>query len=78
MSCRRCASRPATTEAADLTGPASGHAIEVLTHESVTAILAATPAAPRGTVIHLTGCLVSPTRPGRMLAAARERNLPVG
>jgi len=69
---------PASTEAADFTGPASGHAVELLTRVSVTAILAATPSAPRGTVIHLTGCLVSPTRPGRMLAAARERKLPVG
>ena len=69
---------PATTDAADLTGPAPGHAIELLTRESVTAIVAATPATPNGTVIHLTGCLVSPTRPGRLLAAARERKLPVG
>jgi hypothetical protein len=69
---------PASTEAADLTGPAPGHAIELLTHESITAIIAATPATPRGTVIHLTGCLVAPTRPGRLLAAARERKLPVG
>lgn len=69
---------PAGTEAADMTGPAAGHAIEVLTHEPVTAIFAATPKEPRGRVIHLTGCLVSPSRPGRVLAAARERRLPVG
>ncbi len=69
---------PATTEAADLTGPASGHAVELLTSEAVTAIMAGTPAEPRGKVIHLTGCLVSPSRPGRMLSAARERKLPVG
>lgn len=69
---------PATTEAADMTGPAAGHAIEILTREPVTAILAATPAEPRGKVIHLTGCLVSPTRPGRVLAAAGRRTLPVG
>jgi hypothetical protein len=29
-------------------------------------------------VIHLTGCLVSPTRPGRFLLAAGARKLPVG
>lgn len=69
---------PATTEAADMTGPAAGHAIEILTREPVTAILAATPAEPRGKVIHLTGCLVSPTRPGRVLTAAGRRTLPVG
>jgi hypothetical protein len=69
---------PATTEAADMTGPAAGHAIEILTTGPVTAIFAATPSDPRGRVIHLTGCLVSPTRPGRVLAAAGRRTLPVG
>lgn len=69
---------PAGTDALDLTGPASGHAVEVVVHEPATAILAASPAEPRGKVVHLTGCLVSPSRPGRMLLAARERRLPVG
>jgi hypothetical protein len=69
---------PADTQAADLTGPATGHAVEVLTRQAVTAILAATPAQPRGTAIHLTGGLVSPTRPGRLLEAAKARRLPVG
>jgi hypothetical protein len=69
---------PADTEAADMTGPASGHAIEVVTHDPITAIFAASPKEPRGKVIHLTGCLVSPTRPGRFLAAASRRHLPVG
>jgi hypothetical protein len=69
---------PADTEAADLTGPASGHAIEVVTSESVTVLRAATPSTPRGTAIHLTACLISPTRPGAALAAAGKRRLPVG
>ncbi len=69
---------PAGTDAADLTGPATGHAVEIRTTESVTALKAATPAAPRGTALHLTGFLVSPTRPGRFLAAATGRRLPVG
>ncbi len=69
---------PADTGAADLTGPAVGHAIEITTRESVTAIMAASPSEPRGKVIHLTACLVSPTRPGRVLRAAAERRLPVG
>lgn len=69
---------PVGTDALDLTGPASGHAVEVVTHEPATAILAATPAEPRGKVVHLTGCLVSPSRPGRLLAAASARRLPVG
>lgn len=69
---------PAGTDAADMTGPASGHAIEVVTHDPITAIFAASPKEPRGRVIHLTGCLVSPTRPGRLLRAAAARRLPVG
>jgi hypothetical protein len=69
---------PAGTDALDLTGPASGHALEMLIHAPATAILAATPAEPRGKVVHVTGCLISPSRPGRLLAAARDRKLPVG
>ena len=69
---------PNDTQAADLTGPAAGHAIEINTVEPVTAIFAATPKQPRGTAIHLTACLVSPTRPGRALAAAERRRLKVG
>lgn len=69
---------PADTEAADLTGPAAGHAIEISTNESTTAILAATPKQPRGTAIHLRSCLVAPTRPGQALRAAARRRLPVG
>jgi hypothetical protein len=69
---------PAGTEALDLTGPASGHAVEIATRAPTTAILAATPKTPRGRVMHFTACLISPTRPGQVLAAARERRLPVG
>ena len=69
---------PAGTEAADLTGPAAGHALEILTNASVTPILAGTPRAPGGSAIHLTACLVAPTRPGRALAGATNRRLPVG
>jgi hypothetical protein len=69
---------PAATEALDLTGPATGHAVEVVTRNPTTVILAATPKTPRGTVMHFTACLVSPTRPGQVLTAARQRRLPVG
>jgi hypothetical protein len=69
---------PAATEALDLTGPTPGHAVEVLTNRPSTAILAATPRTPRGTAIHFTACLVAPTRPGRLLTAARARRFPVG
>ena len=42
---------PVGSEAADLSGPASGHAIEIVTTESVTAIYAGTPDKPGGTAI---------------------------
>lgn len=67
----------AGTDAADLTGPASGHAVEIRTREPVTALLAR-PATERSAAIHLTGFIVAPTRPGRFLAAAATRRLPVG
>ncbi len=66
------------TQAADLTGPASGYAIEVDTTESVTAVFAFTPQDPNGRAIHLTAFLVAPSRPGQVLAAAAGRGLPVG
>ena len=69
---------PSDTQAADLTGPASGHAVEIVTVEPVTVIFAATPKEPRGRVIHLTACLISPTRPGRALTAIGARRLPIG
>jgi hypothetical protein len=69
---------PVGTDAADLTGPASGHALEIALHEPTTAIYAATPKQPRGTVIHLRSCLVAPSRPGQALRAAERRRLPVG
>lgn len=69
---------PADTQAFDLTGPASGHALEISTTESVTVTLAASPKEPRGRVIHLTACLVAPSRPGQALESVAERHLPVG
>lgn len=63
----------ADTEAADLTGPAGGHAIEIRTAEPITAVIAGTPRRPGGRAIHLTACLVAPSRPGRALAAASRR-----
>jgi hypothetical protein len=69
---------PAGTEALDLTGPAPGHAVELLTNGATTAILAATPRNPRGTAIHFSACLVAPTRPGKLLTAARARRFTVG
>lgn len=68
---------PADTEAADLTGPASGYALEIATTESVTAVFAFTPAEPNGKAIHLRSFLIAPSRPGRALRSARARGLPV-
>lgn len=67
----------ADTEAADLTGPASGYAIEVATSESVTAVFAFTPTEPNGKAIHLTSFLIAPSRPGLVLRSAHARGLPV-
>ena len=64
---------PADTEAADLTGPAGGHALQIATPGSVTAVFAGTPDQPGGRAIHLTSCLVAPSRPGKALAAATKR-----
>jgi hypothetical protein len=68
---------PADTQAADLTGPASGYAVEIATTESVTAVFAFTPAEPNGKAIHLRSFLIAPSRPGRALRSARARGLPV-
>jgi hypothetical protein len=68
---------PADTEAADLTGPASGYAIEVTTTESITAVYAFAPSEPNGRAIHLTAFLVSPSRPGQVLRACAARGFRV-
>jgi hypothetical protein len=63
----------AGTQAADFTGPAAGHAVEISTGEMVTALLAPTKAAPRGTALHVRSFIIAPTRPGVVLRASRER-----
>jgi hypothetical protein len=69
---------PEASGAADLTGSAIGPAIEIITREPVTALLALPMAETRSDVIHLTACLVRPSRPGQVLTAALSRRLPVG
>lgn len=69
---------PADTDAADLTGQATGNAIEVQTAAVVTALLAPSRLQPRGRAIHLTAFLASPTRPGSALRTASRRHLPIG
>lgn len=66
------------TQAADLTGPSSGHAIEVTLREMTTVVLAPTRQKSNGTALHVRSFLVAPTRPGRALSAAAGRRLPVG
>lgn len=66
----------ADTEAADLTGPAAGHALEVTLGETITVLRAPTRSSPRGTALHVRAFLVSPSRPGRALAEARRRGIP--
>lgn len=59
----------ADTAAADLTGPAAGHALEVTVGEMVLAVLAATTQHPKGRALHVQSFLVAPSRPGRALQA---------
>lgn len=69
---------PAGSEALDLTGPASGYAIEVVVGEPVTVLLAADRRTPRGRAVHARSFLVAPSRPGRALRAAAGHRLRVG
>ena len=68
----------ADTEAADLTGPAAGHAVQLTLSELATVVFAPTRAAPQGTAIHAKSLLIAPTRPGRALAAAADFGYAVG
>ncbi|MEQ1872916.1 MAG: hypothetical protein ABL953_04235 [Ilumatobacteraceae bacterium] len=67
----------ADTEAADLSGPAAGHALEIRMREMVQVVFAATKAKPKGTAIHAQAVLVAPSRPGRALRALADRKIPV-
>lgn len=67
----------ADTQALDLTGPATGHAIEITAPGSTTIIKAATTRHGSVSPIHATAILISPSRPGRALAEAARRTLPV-
>jgi hypothetical protein len=69
----------ADTQAADLTGPAAGHAVEMAMRDaSITVVMAPSRAKPNGTALHVRSVLVAPTRPGRLLRAAAEAKFPVG
>jgi hypothetical protein len=69
---------PADTEAADLSGPAAGHLIEVVLRDMTLAVFPASSEHPQGRAIHLQSYLVAPSRPGRALRAMAAARLPVG
>lgn len=62
-------------DAADLTGPTPGLAVEVRLREQATALLAPTPTNRQGRAVHLRAFLVSPSRPGALLADVARRGL---
>jgi hypothetical protein len=66
------------TEAADLTGPAAGNALEIGLRDFAIVVLAPTRQQPNGAALHVRSFLVAPTRPGRALLAAADRRLPIG
>jgi len=66
----------ADTEALDLTGPAAGHAIEVVVRQAVLVQLIGTRAEPKGRAIHAQSFLVAPSRPGLALASLQPATPP--
>ena len=69
---------PAQTEAADLTGPAAGHVVEIVLREMALAVLAPNAAEPKGKALHIQSLLVAPSRPGRALQHLSAARVPVG
>ena len=63
----------ADTQAADLTGPAAGNAVEITVRETVLAVFPSSKEHPTGRAIHMQSFLVSPTRPGRAIHAITGR-----
>jgi hypothetical protein len=63
-------------DAADLTGPTPGLAVEIRLGETTPAVLARRPGETQGRGIRLRALLVSPSRPGAVLAEARFRGYP--
>ena len=64
------------SKVADLTGPTPGLAVEIRLDESTTAVLSRRPGETQGRAIRLDALLVSPSRPGAVLAEARFRGYP--
>jgi hypothetical protein len=65
------------TDAADLTGPTPGLAVEIQLGETTTAVLARRPGETQGRAVRLQVLIVSPSRPGAVLAEARYRGYPI-
>jgi hypothetical protein len=63
----------ADTEAADITGNALGYAVEIALRDFDKIVLAADRQNPGGRALHVKSILVSPTRPGRAIAAWSAR-----
>ncbi len=68
----------ADTEAADLTGPAGGMALDIAVREMVLVVLPSTETDPKGRAIHVQSFLIAPSRPGRALQAMADARLPLG
>jgi hypothetical protein len=69
---------PVDSDAADLTGQTSGARIELHLATSETFVFAADKKHhPHGRAIHATAVLISPSRPGRAMAEAARRTLPI-
>ncbi len=68
----------ADTQAADLTGPAAGHVLEIVMRDMELIVLAPTVADPKGKALHVQSLLVAPSRPGRALQALAAAKVPVG
>lgn len=75
---RSAALAEAGTEAADLSGPASGHLVELRFAELTTVLLPVDRDHPAGRAIHAQSVLVAPSRPGRALRALGDRRITVG
>jgi hypothetical protein len=70
--------RHTPTQAADLTGPTPGLAVELTLQAAATALLAPTPLRREGTPVRAFAFVVSPTRPGAAVTAIRDAGYGTG
>jgi hypothetical protein len=68
----------ADTQAADLTGPAAGHVLEIVLRDMELVVLSPTVSEPKGKALHVQSLLVAPSRPGRALQTLAAAKVPVG